>query len=101
MRKDHRMETPKTIFIVEATEYERDWGQRPNGYFGFLNEADAKNFVTDQYFKMPRNAPDVYVTYELIGYKEATPKFHQQIALNGRVYFKKLCHLLNDDHSVT
>ncbi len=52
----------KALYTVQWTEFERGWGQRPDGISFHQTYEDAQNFVAD-YLKKNRNeieAPDEY-----------------------------------------
>lgn len=64
------MQQANVVFIVEMTEYERGWGQRPDGFLAFVTE-DAANLYVQEKTKGRKfgSAPDVYVAYNMIGYR--------------------------------
>lgn len=66
------MTTPIVAFVLQATEYERGWGSRPDGHVIFKTEADADKFLA-KVAADRRNvtvAPDEYTNYDKLGYKE-------------------------------
>jgi hypothetical protein len=65
----------KVVFIVEMTEYERGWGQRPDGYYAFLTEQAADDHIKEETKDRTGPAPEVYVAYHKVGYRECDPKF--------------------------
>lgn len=67
---------PVVAYVVEATEYERGWGCRPDGQLVFRTEADADLFmkkVADER-RYATEVPDEYNDYQKIGYKEVKPE---------------------------
>ncbi len=85
----------RVLFVVEIVEYERGWGQRPEGYLAFLNEAAADNHIADEYKDRVGSAPDVYWNYNKIGYKDASPESISKAkkAKNKRIYVDKIDEL--------
>lgn len=51
----------KTVYAINWTEYERGWGQRPDGHTLHLTLDDAKAYVKDYWARQPAGpAPDDY-----------------------------------------
>ena len=54
----------RLVIKVPWVEYERGWGQRPDGYSLHLNVSDAHNFINEYWAKQPPReggmAPDEY-----------------------------------------
>jgi len=48
------------VIQVEWTEYERGWGQRPNGYSYHLDKGAAKLYIDEFLAGMPPQAPECY-----------------------------------------
>ncbi len=62
----------QAVYVIEVVEHERGWGQRPDGYILFPSEEHAKEYVDRRTKDRFGPAPDWYLNYEMIGYKEAT-----------------------------
>jgi hypothetical protein len=88
-------ENVMVVFVVEMTEYERGWGSRPDGNLAFVSEDAAKKYVQKQTADRTGPAPDEYVAYDLVGYRECTPAFFQKLKDNSRgfQYFDRLGEL--------
>lgn len=66
-----------SVHIVQGTEYERGWGQRPDGYVAFTTEAAAKEFIIDydaRYNNLP-TVPDEYTKYAYVGVRQCSFEF--------------------------
>lgn len=89
------MEQATVVYVVEMTERERGWGQRPDGFFAFPTEEKAKAYVNNQTKDRTGPAPDEYVSYDLIGYRECSQAFLDKLAegRHSRVYFDRLGEL--------
>lgn len=48
------------VYKIDWTEYERGWGQRPDGTTYHLTLEEAKKYIDDYWSKMPDNVPDEY-----------------------------------------
>lgn len=85
----------RVSYVVEMTEYERGWGQRPDGYMAFLTEDAANEYITEQTKDRTGSAPDVYVNYSKVGYRETNPKFLTSIkkSPSKRIYFDRMNEL--------
>ena len=83
----------KVAYVLECTEYERGWGQRPDGYLAFQKAADLKAFlVEDQKTKAAgKETPYCYITYTDIGIKSCSTTFFNSIG--QRRYFDQLSEL--------
>lgn len=84
---------PVCAFIVEMTEYERGWGQRPDGFLVFPTQEAAKAYVDNETKDRTGPVPDEYVRYDLIGYKPVSAAIMRKLELNGRTYVDKLQEL--------
>lgn len=83
------------VHLIEGTEYERGWGQRPDGYVAFTSKDAALKYITD-YDKKYNNlahAPDEYTKYEYCGIAECSPEFENQVIDRGSKYIFKLSEL--------
>jgi hypothetical protein len=83
------------VYVVQMTEYERGWGQRPDGNLAFVNEADAREYVALQTADRTGPVPDEYVAYNLVGYRECSKAFFEQLRCNDRgfKYFDRIGEL--------
>lgn len=55
------------VYVVEMTEYERGWGNRPDGYLAFATEEDADAYLKAEYqIRWGRSVPEYteYTDYE-------------------------------------
>lgn len=85
-----RTTAPLLAFVVEMTEYERGWGQRPDGYLVFATQEIAAAHVHNETKNRTGPVPDEYVRYDLIGYKPVSAEILRKIELNGRTYVDRL-----------
>jgi len=69
----------RAVHVIEGTEYERGWGQRPDGYAAFLTKADAEAYIAsyDKRFNSEPVVPDEYTKYSYIGILECSEAFFQ------------------------
>ena len=84
-----------SVHVIEGTEHERGWGQRPDGYIAFLTEAEAKQYISDynrKYNNLP-SAPDEYTTYAYIGVKQCSFEFFEEVTAKGRKYYDRTSDL--------
>lgn len=82
-----------SVHVVEMTEHERGWGQRPDGNFAFYTEKEARDYMdAETKGRSIRNVPDEYVTYQYIGLHQCSDAFYKKIgeSENRRVYFDKM-----------
>ena len=88
-------EVARVLYVVEMIESESGWGQKSDGYLGFLTEAKAKAYVADATKDYKGSAPAYYVRYDLVGYKSANEALMQKAIMSkdGRVYFDKMREL--------
>jgi hypothetical protein len=86
--------TVTVVYMVEMTEYERGWGQRPDGFLAFVDEECAKAWVADTTKDRTGPAPDIYVRYSKIGYKPCSRKFAEDVGHKGRMYVNRLSDLV-------
>lgn len=86
----------QVLYLVEIIEFERGWGQRPEGYLAFLNESEADNYIVEETKDRVGSAPDVYWNYYKIGYQEANRSNIQKVKKSDRkrIYIDKLKELL-------
>ncbi len=91
----------KVLYVVEVIEYERGWGQRPDGYICFLNEAVARAFTAAEYEKRLKETtvPEAYDHYEHRGYLKccAVALERAKTSKRGYIYIDKLHELMNYD----
>jgi hypothetical protein len=68
-----------SVHVIEGTEYERGWGQRPDGFVAFTSEAAARKFIVeyDRKWNSAEHAPDEFTKYEYIGLKTCSQKFFE------------------------
>lgn len=85
----------RVSYVVEMTEYERGWGQRPDGYVAFLTEDAANEYIAEQTKDRTGSAPDVYVNYSKVGYRETNPKILTSIKKSPSkyMYFERMNEL--------
>lgn len=48
------------LYKIEWTEYERGWGNRPDGTTYYPTKELAEKAVTDYWARMPKETPDCY-----------------------------------------
>lgn len=73
-------------FFVLDVEYERGWGQRPDGYRIFNSEAEADAFIKAAYADRVGYAPDYYINYEKVGWKPISDIEQAKLRMNGVAY---------------
>jgi hypothetical protein len=77
-----------TIWMFTWTEYERGWGQRPDGCSIHASESDAKEFLEEYWAKEPKTAPDEYSKQDSDTPTEiiihASNKFYKHLMSNCR-----------------
>ncbi len=91
------MTQPVTVvYIVQMTEHERGWGQRPDGNLAFVSEASAKEYVNEATKDRKPPVPDEYTSYHMDGYKECSPAFFKRFAKEKKVhlYVHRLADLM-------
>lgn len=62
------------VFVIPWTEFERGWGQRPDGYSIHLTREDAKRFIDVYWASRPDEVPDEY-SKPNYGENEAKPAY--------------------------
>ena len=85
-----------TVHVIEGTEHERGWGQRPDGFVAFTSKEDALQFIADYDARhnTAKHAPHEYTVYQYIGIKDCSIGFHKVAASNRLKHFNKLSELL-------
>lgn len=74
------------VHVIEGTEFERGWGQRPDGYIAFQTEAEARQYIID-FDKRCNNlsyVPDDYTKYIYIGIKPCTALFRRMLDVSKK-----------------
>lgn len=89
---------PKRIeaFVLECTEYEREWGQRPDGYLIFQTAEDLSKFEADDLRakRATTETPGYYVAYQRQPSRTARANFFDNLPLDRRYrYVDKLSEL--------
>lgn len=89
---------PKRVdaFVLECTEYERGWGQRPDGYLIFQTAEELSQFVDDDARKKRATAetPEYYVAYQRRPSRTACANFFAALPAGRRYrYVDKLSEL--------
>jgi hypothetical protein len=84
------MENALVLAVVECTEFEQGWGQRPDGYYGFLTEEEANEFIRAQTKDRTGPVPYIYTHYEYIGLKETTKDNLLAVTHSRRKHFNRL-----------
>ena len=90
---------PSVVYVVEMIESERGYGQRPDGYLLFRTENAASLYVKEETKGYTGPAPDVYVRYNMLGYKEACQAIMDRFSSPKRnmLYIDRLHELQNYD----
>lgn len=85
----------KVLYIIDITEHERGWGQRPDGHIGCLTEAAADEYIKRKTTGRTGHAPDIYESYSKRGYVEVSPTVYMSFASTNAesMYFDKLSEL--------
>lgn len=84
-----------SVHVIEGTEYERGWGQRPDGYVAFLSKEVAEEWIRDydrKYNNLAR-APDDYTKYSYIGVKQCSFPFFEVVTERGLKHFDRTSDL--------
>jgi hypothetical protein len=84
-------------FVVEMTEHERGWGQRPDGFLVFETEAKAKSYVQKEIANRTKSDPDDYVVYHLRGYMEVCLEIISRIISREFIYVDRISELMAYD----
>lgn len=50
----------KQVAVIEWTEHERGWGQRPDGFSYHPSMEAAEQFIKDYWSRQPKETPDEY-----------------------------------------
>lgn len=77
-----------SVYAVEWTEFERGWGQRPDGVSLHKSKEDAEKYVKD-YDKKHNNeptAPDCYSKWSTPKLVEVDKKVHDEVMKNGMIW---------------
>jgi hypothetical protein len=77
------------VHVIEGTEYERGWGQRPDGYVAFNSKEAALKYIVDydkKYNNLP-SAPAEFTKYSYVGIKECSAAFEAEVAQKGQKHF--------------
>jgi len=61
------------VYRIPWTEYERGWGQRPDGATLHLTLTHAKRFITNHRDQMSEQVPNTYIKPDLDPYKDTLP----------------------------
>lgn len=79
-------------YVYDVTEFERGWGQRPDGHLIFKNESDAKDFKNAIYASRTSVVPECYDDYSNGRYIKITKEMNQELltATEGRIWVKYL-----------
>jgi hypothetical protein len=85
-----------SVHVIQGTEFERGWGQRPDGYVAFPSKFAAELYITDysKKFHTSPTAPDEYTNYDYIGVKECSMAFHTAVMKDGKKFYDKQDELL-------
>ena len=84
-----------TVHVIEGTEYERGWGQRPDGYVAFLSKEAAEAWMAD-YIKRnhtSKEAPDEYTSYTYVGIRECSMSFFNAVSTAKLKHFDRTSEL--------
>lgn len=85
-----------TVHVIQGTEYERGWGQRPDGYVAFTSKKDALRFIADynERHNTAKHAPDEYTVYDYIGIMDCSDGFHNAVVERNVKHFDRRSELL-------
>lgn len=80
------------VFVLEGTEYERGWGQRPDGYVLFKDEEAADEYLRkiDQERRDAQFVPDEYTSYDKRGWHTCSKNILDQVHKKGLVHIHQL-----------
>lgn len=84
-------------YAVQLIEYERGWGQRPDGYYIFNSKSSADAFINSEFSKRTAGpVPDYYINYRGIGLQECSLAFDALLcsAPRGFLYVDDLDEML-------
>lgn len=93
-----KLSPPKRVdaFVLECTEYERGWGQRPDGYLIFQTEEDLSKFLEDdaREKRATTETPAYYSAYHRLPARKARADFFGMLPPDRRCkYVDKLSDL--------
>lgn len=73
------------VHVIEGTEYERGWGQRPDGYVAFPSAQDAAKWIKEYDLKYNNedSAPDEYTKYSYIGLRQCSAGVGSRVTASG------------------
>lgn len=72
--------TANVLFLVEETEFEAGWGQRPDGFACFLTKAEGDAYVLAQHAKHRGGpTPENYSVFDSRGYFDAHPTWIEAV----------------------
>lgn len=85
-----------TVHLIQGTEYERGWGQRPDGYVAFLSKEAAVVYIESYNARnnTAKEAPDEYTVYTYIGIHECSSGFARIVAAKKLHHFNKISEML-------
>jgi len=80
------------VFVLEGTEYERGWGQRPDGFVLFKDEEAADQYLRkiDRERRDATFVPDEYTSYEKRGWHACSKNILDQVLKKGLVHIHQL-----------
>lgn len=81
------------VVEVEWTEYERGWGQRPDGFSYHPDMLTAKRYIHDFLAGMPPAAPECYVAPREPRLVTVDPVFALLVEGKGIVWTERSCKI--------
>lgn len=89
------IKTKYYAYIIEGTEHESGWGQRPDGVVAFKTEADATQWIAEYYKKhhASKTAPHDYTTYDKLGNHEVSFETFKKLGEKNLVHADRLHEL--------
>lgn len=74
------------LYKIEWTEYERGWGQRPDGETYYPSKELADKAIADYWNGMPKEVPDTYSKPSDPFLVEVTEEFYHKVMANEKTY---------------
>lgn len=89
------MKLTTSAYVLRITEHERGWGSRPEGYYVFGSKDDATAFLIRETAGRTGVAPDVYESYDHVGYHPIGPEFQRMLEITKatKVHVRRLDEL--------
>jgi len=78
---------------VEWTEYERGWGQRPDGFSYHRSIAEANEYIDAYWVKQPKETPECYSSPGRPQLVQVNDVFELLVEGKGIIWTDKTCKI--------